>query len=451
MRWIVAALLWAFAIVVALVVLRRMRRGKPVVLAGRWSPRVIRMVAVVLVVLGSNEETTAQELTAKPIPPTTDAPADPLPKNLSVHVTRSWLYMHTPGSVEHAAKTALAKVLANPSPTAEEIAAVQTHFKLWNDVIKQLVEADLKALKEGKPFPVATAAQLSQAIKVLQAHGYYDHWWNAYLWRKATNVDVAHETEWTHVFAQLRTNARVTDVLIRAQAQVKPVMVSRFAWGSKAGPGPAERQAMVVEANAINDMLKIAGEVYPTTDEGTWKRDSIVLLKADKDVPAPILLRGGLKKDFSGEFNTRLGRLDLLKTGDKPCVLVHDGLGKIELPANTLVPVAQLGQYVTGNAKRKLDELVQEALTKNSEEAADRLETMLPLAHDAIRTGLKEHPKAKGSPRLRLILSLHDDIVMPLLKVAETAEFSRPGSRLPGGPGGGPGGGGPGGGGPGRP
>src|SRR5262249_19559320 len=38
MRWLTILVLWVVALVVALVVLRRIRRGKPVLLTGRWSP-----------------------------------------------------------------------------------------------------------------------------------------------------------------------------------------------------------------------------------------------------------------------------------------------------------------------------------------------------------------------------------------------------------------------------
>jgi hypothetical protein len=62
-----------------------------------------------------------------------------------------------------------------------------------------------------------------------------------------------------------------------------------------------------------------------------------------------------------------------------------------------------------------LDETVHDALKNNSEDAADRLERCLPLSQHAIRAGLKELPNAKGAPRLRLILALFDDAVMPAL------------------------------------
>ena len=55
-------------------------------------------------------------------------------------------------------------------------------------------------------------------------------------------------------------------------------------------------------------------------------------------------------------------------------------------------------------------------MKNNSEDAADRLEQALPLTHRAIRAGLKELPKASGAPRLRLILALFDDAIMPSVR-----------------------------------
>lgn len=64
--------------------------------------------------------------------------------------------------------------------------------------------------------------------------------------------------------------------------------------------------------------------------------------------------------------------------------------------------------------KQKLDREVAAALHGN-EDAADRVEMSLPLSHEALRTGLKETPMARFAPRMRLILALFDDTVMPII------------------------------------
>src|SRR5262249_17007586 len=103
----------------------------------------------------------------------------------------------------------------------------------------------------------------------------------------------------------------------------------------------------------------------------------------------------GLRPAIGASF----GRLDLLKTGDKPAVIAHDWLGKTELPSNRVVAVWDLPSLLTATAKQKLDEPAHEALTNNCEVAADRLKRCLAVAHFAIRAGLRELPNAKDVPR----------------------------------------------------
>jgi hypothetical protein len=183
---------------------------------------------------------------------------------------------------------------------------------------------------------------------------------------------------------------------------------------SKAGPRLEDYRA---QPAAVADILKVVAKELPTVDEGTWKRDGIALLKPVAGSPAPVLIRAGHERALPADESTRFGRLDLLQTGDKPAVVVHDWLGKIELPANRLVSARDLPELLPKEAKDKLDAAVHQALTTNSEDAADRLERCLAVSHQAIRVGLKELPNARGAPRLRLILSLFDDAVMPTLPV----------------------------------
>src|SRR5262245_38181601 len=94
MRWLTLLLLWAAAIIVAVVILRRVRRGKPVVLTGKWSPRLVRMIAVVLVVVGTNEETRTPEATAAPAKLPVHSSDDELPKSVNATTIQMWLTIH---------------------------------------------------------------------------------------------------------------------------------------------------------------------------------------------------------------------------------------------------------------------------------------------------------------------------------------------------------------------
>jgi hypothetical protein len=412
MRWITILLLWVAAIVVAVVVLRRVRRGKPVVLTGRWSPRLVRMVAVALVVLGPGDERLAPEAHAFPVrlPP---AAGGDLPASVNAESVQGWLVENQPANRFATGKRHLLRAAIGQKLTTADRALANHYVSRLPEKARAILLADVQAAEAGKAAPAATDADLLAALDELEKAGKFDHALNAYLWRKAAGPakDPARRVE---LFDRVRRHARLTDALLKAYAQVKPVMLSPRAWMSKAGPRPEDYRA---EQAAVADILKVFAKELPTIDEGTWKRDGIALLKPVAGSPAPVLIRAGHERALPADEATRFGRLDLLRTGDKPAVVGHDWLGKIELPANRLVSAHDLPDLLPKEAKETLGTAVHQALTTNSEDAADRLERCLAVSHEAIRIGLKELPNARGAPRLRLILSLFDDAVMPTLPV----------------------------------
>jgi hypothetical protein len=437
MRWFAILALWVVAIVLAVIVLRRVRSGRNVVLSGRWSPRVIRTVAVVLVVLGVGEEARTPEAQAAPTRLPIRGADDELPKTVNPHTIELWLIAHQEDGAPETFKKTVAKVLTAGKATKGDINRIPAHV-LPPDLYR-MVEADLAAVKEGKPLPKVAGTGLQAALDAMEKQGRYDHFWNAYLWRKTATADFPDANARVELYSRFRQHARITDALIRAHAQVKPIMASPRAWMSKAGPRPGEIAAIKAHAKSVADMHKVAAEVLPTTDEGTWKRDGVALFRPVKDAEAPVLIRNGKEYVLPADESTRFGRLDLFKSGGKPVAIVHDWLGKVELPANRLVSVWDLPKLLPEAAKQKLDEAVHEALKTNSEDAADRLERSLAVSHFAIRAGLRELPNAKGAPKLRLILSLFDDAVMPPLpvyKIGDGVDEFGPGLRgLRGGPG----------------
>jgi hypothetical protein len=412
MRWLTILALWVVAVVVALIVLRRVRRGKPVVLAGRWSPMLVRTVAIVLVVLGAGDETPEAIAAPKEVP--VKGPDDQLPREMLPYVVQHWLTLHQQDGPFESQTRLLVRALAGQKLTADEMASAMDDARRLGPPMQAMIKADLAALAAGEPAPPVADADLLKALALLETNGRYDHFWNAYLWRK-TATEAKDPAVRAELYARIRRHARITDALIKAYAQVRPMMEYPRAWASKAGPGPGEQKAMQAHAAKLQDMIKVANDVLPTTDEGTWKRDGVALLKPVAGSPVPTLIRAGKERPMSPEDSTRFSRLDLLKAGDQPTAIVHDWLGRIDLPARATVSVWGLPKYLSDAAKQKLDETVLAALKENSKEAADRLERSLAVAHQAIRAGLKELPKAPGAPRLRLILSLFDETPMPAL------------------------------------
>jgi len=442
MRWLTLLLLWAAAIIVAVVILRRVRRGTPVVLTGKWSPRLVRMIAVVLVVVGANEETRPPEATAAPAKLPVRSSDDELPKSVNASTIQLWLTIHIDDGPFTPGRRLLIQALGGRKLVGRDESLARDHARFLGPKLQALLTADLAAIADGKAVPKVAAADIRAALDDLEKIGHYDHYWNAYLWRKSATAEFADADTRIQLYARFRQHARVTDALIRAQAQVKPLMQPPQAWGSKGGghagafKGGGSGPGL---GGSLADMVTVAAEVLPTTDEGTWKRDGVALIKPAAGVEAPVLIRGGKERVLPTEESTRFGRLDLLKTSDKPATIVHDWLGKIELPANRLVSAWDLPKLLSDAAKQKLDETVHEALKNNSEDATDRLERCLAVSHFAIRAGLRELPNSNGAPRLRLLLALFDDTPMPgltVLRAGDLVDEFGPGLRgLRGGPG----------------
>ena len=95
MKWLFSILLWVLALVVALGVLWRIARGRHVVLRGRWTPRFVRMVAIVLVVLGVGVDRTD----AAPVglqKNDKQKPEDSLPPGITAEAALRWVTLQNP-------------------------------------------------------------------------------------------------------------------------------------------------------------------------------------------------------------------------------------------------------------------------------------------------------------------------------------------------------------------
>jgi hypothetical protein len=166
-------------------------------------------------------------------------------------------------------------------------------------------------------------------------------------------------------------------------------------------------------------MLDAAKELYPKSDPGTWGQDGLVVLVVPFNRPGVTLMRGGSKQEIKSGQTFRLGRLDLIEvSADKGVTLEHPWLGTVELPAGRLVSSRALHGLLPEDARDKVKQAVADAL-KGAEAPADRLEKALPFAEPVLREALSKDPDRPGAPRLRLILSLFDDAVMPALAPVE--------------------------------
>src|SRR5262245_5611434 len=97
MKWLLTPLLWLLAVVVAVAILYRAWRGRPVVLRGRYTPAFLRLVVIVLVTLGFGLEREPVRSVAAPVP-TSDAEAEDLPSGVTAAVVEKWLAYQEPQS-----------------------------------------------------------------------------------------------------------------------------------------------------------------------------------------------------------------------------------------------------------------------------------------------------------------------------------------------------------------
>lgn len=424
MRWFSATALWLLAGAISLAVLWRLFRGHKVLLRGRYSPQLVRRIAILLVILGAGAEKTsalAAEGEAAPKPSTQpQAEEEELPRSLTVAVVGQWLSHQQPASAWSSLKQELIRRESlGPGPQAPDPAAARSYADAMPDKFRILFRAHLDAMDARKPLPASTSAELLGILDEMENAGYYDHWLGAYLWRRTESIPQgtsAPAKEKEELFARLHRHARVTNTLLRAQARIKPFLLRPRPWMSKAGPSLWERQQMVAQQTSTAEVRGAARVLYPQSDAGTWERDGIARLSIGKDSAPLTLLRGGTRQVISAGQELRFGRLDLLQTppGSAPVELTSAWPGKLTIPPSSTLSTWDLPKYLAPEARARLTQHLAEAMS-GSEDAANQLERHLPLVHQLLRTELRQKPTAKGAPRLRLILSLFDDATMPLL------------------------------------
>src|SRR5262245_39499639 len=217
MKWILAPFLWLLAVIVALCVLWRIWRGHNVVLRGRWGPRFVRMVVIVLVVLGVGVE--KSEAAPVGLPRDGKKKSDEsLPPSGTSDVTLKWLGLQSPldewGRFKHAF------VRLSHSPAAQKKGAAPALLRMADRLpakFRALVVADLEAIQTGVPAPASSAKELTAALEELEKNGYFDHWASAYLWRKTAGaLDGAERRTVIELFGRFERHARVTNALLVA-------------------------------------------------------------------------------------------------------------------------------------------------------------------------------------------------------------------------------------------
>lgn len=446
MKWILLLMLWLAAVLVAVAVVWRMWRGRNVVLRGRFSPRFVRMVVIVLVVLGVGvEKGRAARQLSPPADNVTDrrkeleADVPALPQDLRLEMVVRWHFAPPASSKYVTLKQALIKLeSAAPAPDAE------TAGKLWDSRpgpllphLQKIMVGDIAAIRDGQPTPRVSARTMIAALDEMEQTGlFYDPWVSGYLWRKTAQLtEQADRTDLPEFYARLHRHARILNTLIRAQVTVSSFQLAPRPWRSKAAAPPRyyRRQALLPVQIVRKQFAASFRRLYPDSDVGTWQRDAVAIFSLADGSPPATLIRGGRRQLLEPGQQLRFNRLDLIQTpGEKPVVLQHGWLRQIELPAGQIVTVWDLPSLLSKPAAGKVKQAVLEALD-GDDQAARQLEGSLPLTQRAIRQAVADKPDAKGAPRLRMILTLFDDSLVvqpPATEASQRVEPPPSGNRI---------------------
>jgi hypothetical protein len=462
MKWLWSPFLWVGAALVAGYIVYRIWRRKPVILRGKVGPRVLRIVAILLVLFGLGVDDRPAQATQPGgfpgapgvsggpgggrVPVAAEQPA-PLAENLTPQQIEMWLIRQRFAQGEQGEnllqaspwrffKSVYARLETSPnSPDAPKLRELlDASLKQMPEPFVTLIKADLDARAAGKQPPTVTATKLLEVARVMEANGYIDAWLIAYLWRHTAPLDATNDPKAAELMTLLSRQVRIVHALIKAYAQVKPTDLGPRVWMSKAGP-PAGFSAHGLDRAALIQMSKAYAEEAGKVDLGPWVKDGVALFKLPEKGATPLLVREGKKTELKPGDTLRLGRLDVLVVpGGADVVLEHEVFGKVKLPAGQVLLVWDLPRLLDDAGRQAVSKVVRAALD-GKEEATRQVEQALPLVQRTLREELQRQPGAPGAAKLRLMLALFDDAVLLAPAIKETPE-KKPGERGPGGPGG---------------
>lgn len=455
MKWLLSPFLWVGATLVAVVIVYRIWRRKPVLLRGKLGPRVLRMVAILLVMFGLGVDDRPIQAAQPPgvpqggrVPAAADVPA-PLPEITIAQIDQWLAHQRLP------AENADVPVFANwrffkglyarlqTTPNAPDAARLRdllrAALKQLPPAFAALIEADLKAWEAGKEPPQRSAKELLDVLKVMHENAFFDPWLISYLWRHTTPLDATKDPQAVEVLTQLARQVRITHALVRAHAQVKPADIGPRAWMSKAGPGPNFTR-FGFHRPTLNELGKVYADEASKINLGPWQQDGVALFTMPAKGAMPVLLREGKKVDLKPGEVVRLGRLDALQIpAGQDVTIEHEVFGKLRLPGGQTLLVWDIARLLDDANRAAVNKVVRAALD-GKDEAARQIEQALPLTQRALREELKRQPGAPGGAKMRLVLTLFDDAVLLAPPDLKPLPEQKPDERLPGlPPGGGPG------------
>ncbi len=417
MKLVIATSMWLATAFVAALVAWRLWRGRNVVLRGRVSPRLMRMVVTVLVVAGFVGAGSGGEDAPQRRHGASDAGAaasadEAAPQALNEQSVNQWIHRFIYSDSLRLHKQHWVMLEAGQIDDAALLAELRRYAGYAGKPLDAMLTADVEAMIAGEAPPAVEATVLQETIDACIAQGRFDPWLVGYLWRKSEGLSPQ-----TPMVPRIAINeslhrwARLNSALLRARAAAGPVPVSPRAWMSKAAPSPKMRLDF---ATYVKRISAEAQRLYPHVDAGTWDHEAIVPLQVTGKEPIT-LIRDGWRDELKPGQRFIFRRLDIIETGKHRATLAHTWVGPIALPPTRCFTGTQLANHLEADRDSRdtvLGPVVRKALDGNAAEAL-MLERALPLVHKRLRNAVASRPDAKGAPRLRLILSAYDETTVP--------------------------------------
>jgi hypothetical protein len=424
MRSLQDLVLWIVAVGVALLVARRWRRGRRVLLTGRLTPRLVRMVAIALVALGVGPAGATDPDPCATLPDTREQPqrkaaidaplTGELPLGLDQPGEPLTMFGRARGGRGPWTRTKWAMEALTADPANERLQRdAQRALSMldaggianpaWN-ALGRALEAEIAAWSRD-----ATLPELEALLDTIEAAHIYDGWVVAYLFRRSApaagpaTLTAAEGAKVARLYARLERQARVDEAYARASVTAGPI--EQRPWMSKAAP-PKEMMPGVIIPAALGPAMK---ESYAKAQAGAWRSEALLQLEVASALDGARLLRRGAEVALRAGDRLTLGRLDVVvaPAGEAPLVLRHADLGALTLPPGEALTAWGLEHHLADAAKKQIEQWVAKA--EGCDRAAQAaLQRTLPASQGALRRAVAATPQTKGAPAMRLLLALFD-------------------------------------------
>ncbi len=413
MKTLLLPVLWLLAIVVSVWVLWRLARGRRVVLRGRVTPTLARMVIVVLVSLGIGSERVEGQGARSPAA-AGRAQDGSLPAGLDAIVLTAWRHNFA-RAVDWRSRTSPMSEWAQLKAfitglEREDVKSLPTTNTFVSggcpETFRALVIGEVLAVAAGLPAPQVKAGELLSVLGNLERRGYFDPWVPGYFWRRSEGIE---GSQLPALYSRLARHARVANTLLRAANDLEFPLRPRRAWTSKAaGPSKVYRER---EAKTQRAFARAVSRVYDQCDAGPWVKDGTVTLEVFADSAPVTLYRDGVARRIEPGESFEFGRLDVLAAPSEGATLRHALVGRIDLV--DFQTAHSLPLRLSAEAVERVAGFVRQSAAGDAANIT-RLQSALPLVNVALRDALIDGPNAPAAPAWRTLLFLFDDAVLRL-------------------------------------